>query len=80
MGDLYSVGNVSLSNEIFSKMIKWGMVNEHWESGFLILTLCPALYAHNCHKNIYIRLVIPVYSGSATHSYKNNYAPNLLRA
>ena len=50
LGDLYAVGNVSLKNEIFSKMIKWGMVYDHWgsgESAFIVLTLCQARYAYS---------------------------------
>jgi hypothetical protein len=50
LGDLYAVGNVSLKNEIFKKMIKWGMVHDHWGSGenaFIVLTLCQARYAYD---------------------------------
>ncbi|MFZ5883972.1 MAG: RHS repeat domain-containing protein [Chloroflexota bacterium] len=41
-GDLYDVGNISLSNEVLSKMIKRDMVYAYWGDGnsMVILTKC----------------------------------------
>jgi hypothetical protein len=52
-GDLFAVGNVSLSNEAYEKMIKWGMVYTSWGSGntFIILAVCQASYYYDAKSN-----------------------------
>ncbi len=47
--DPFEVGNVSLSNKILSKMIRWGMAYASWGSGdtFFILTKCQSDYYYS---------------------------------
>lgn len=51
--DLFAVGNVSLSNEILGKMIRWGRVHTAWGSGntFIILTWCQSIYYYEAKAN-----------------------------
>jgi GNAT superfamily N-acetyltransferase len=52
-GDLYDVGNISLSNKILSKMIKLDMVHSYWGDGntMIVLTKCQSDFYYATRSN-----------------------------